>query len=479
MKNNDRSYHWLWLSLALLPLLFIALLLPVTPHDYWWYLRLGRDIMQTGAVPSVETYSFTWAGAPIINKAWLGAVLLWLAYDLGGLNLTFFLRALLIGLSYGLLWLWLLKLGSGARLATFLTLIAGLAGSNNWAFRPQLFGYPLFAFVLLLLWQWQSKKSRALWLLPIISCLWTNIHGSFLLFFVLGGSALLFGTGDRKRLLIVLIASFFASFIHPFGFDNWRMVIETYSVSGSQTLSGEWMPPTNTGWQLNIFFAWVLLMAPLAASSSRRLSTMEWIWLLGMVWMAISGVRYIVWTLFLLAMATGKLLSDWDSRWLDTPLAVRLPALNYAFGIIILVIPLLALPFIREAIGMKAPPVVSPDTPIQATSWLADHPDLPGSLWSDMIFSSYLIYALPSRPVWIDTRFEIIYPPEQYELYSKISSSAQGWQKLFDEQDINLLMLSKFSQPVLIKAVRDSNEWCEVYQDSLAVIFTRRASQCL
>jgi len=58
----NRSYDFLWLGIALFPLLIIAVLLPLQPHDYWWYLRLGKDVLESGAVPAVDTYSWIQAG---------------------------------------------------------------------------------------------------------------------------------------------------------------------------------------------------------------------------------------------------------------------------------------------------------------------------------------------------------------------------------------------------------------------------------
>ena len=90
---------------ALLPLLVLACLVALTPHDYWWYLRLGQDILRAGSVPLVDHYSFTHAGDPIIYKSWLSSVVFWMVYSWGGISLTFLLRALVIAATFGLLWL--------------------------------------------------------------------------------------------------------------------------------------------------------------------------------------------------------------------------------------------------------------------------------------------------------------------------------------------------------------------------------------
>ena len=67
-QNTSRSYDLLWLSLALLFLMPIAFFLSITPHDYWYYVRMGKDIVQTGTVQTVDKLSYTYAGTPIFDQ---------------------------------------------------------------------------------------------------------------------------------------------------------------------------------------------------------------------------------------------------------------------------------------------------------------------------------------------------------------------------------------------------------------------------
>jgi len=75
------SHDFLWMSIALLILLPIAFSLPIPPHDYWWYVRLGGDIIQSEGVPRVDTFSFTYPGRPIFYQPWLSAVIFRFAHD--------------------------------------------------------------------------------------------------------------------------------------------------------------------------------------------------------------------------------------------------------------------------------------------------------------------------------------------------------------------------------------------------------------
>ena len=126
----------LWLGLLLLVVLAIAFLLPVLPNDFWWYLRLGRDILSTGHIPQVDAYSSTAAGQPTIYPMWLSSVFLHLTYQAGGISLVVLLRGICIGIFYSLLWLVCVKSGLPGWLAALLGVISALAGANNWAVRP-------------------------------------------------------------------------------------------------------------------------------------------------------------------------------------------------------------------------------------------------------------------------------------------------------------------------------------------------------
>jgi hypothetical protein len=118
------------------------------------------------------------------------------------------------------------------------------------------------------------------------------------------------------------------------------------------------------------------------------------------------------------------------------------------------------------------------ETPVEAANWLAEHPELPGNSWSDLSFSSYLVYALPERKVWIDTRFEL-YPVEQWQRYLTISSAGYEWEKLLEQEGVRLAMVSIIRQPRLLEAMEASANWCKIYHDEEVVIFqSQNVSNC-
>jgi hypothetical protein len=474
-SQSPRSYDFLWLSLALLFLLPIAFSLSIAPHDYWFYVRLGRDILESGHIPRADSFSYTFPGRPIFYQPWLSAVIFWLAHATGGATLTFLIRGICIALAYGLNWTLMRAAGTGTKLATLLTILLGLSSSMNWSMRPQMFVYPLFAMMLWIVWHWQDGRAKWMWLLPLATLLWANLHGSFVLAFFLMGSALLFGAGDKRQLTLWFGLSLLATFINPRGLFVWQFVSDMLTSPSDQLFATEWRPPVNAGWQMNIFFAWLLLFIPLVALSPRRLSLLEWIWFLGFGWLALSGLRYVIWFMFIMAFLSGPLLTELVRPFTrDAAFAGNSNSpFNLVLGGMLFLLPLLMLPGLRESWWKDSPSLYhEATTPIAATEWLKAHPDLPGAFFADYTFGSYLTFALPSRLLWIDNRFNA-YPPVHWEKYQEISSAKPQWDELLDQDKVNLLMLSFASQQSLVQAVEESGQWCEQYRDKAAVIFLR------
>ena len=470
--NRHSHTGFLFLSLLLFVVLAIACLLPIQPNDYWWYVRVGRDMAAQVGIPATEALSYTQAGQPVVYQTWLAALTFWGVDALGGAALTNLLRAALVGGFVLFLWLSLREAGAGPKLASLLSLLAALAGSSNWAMRPQLFAYPLFGIALWTLVRWQKGERKTLWLLPFLAAAWVNLHGSFILLFFLLAAALAAGKGDRRRLVLVAVLTLLASFLNPQGAGEWGHALSLVQNPTSALFSTEWRPPVNQGWQMNLFFLWLLVLPVLTGFAPNKPEALHWLWFLGFGWMALSGLRYVIWFTAILALLSAVMLSAWIGGKVDRPGSFSRAAPNLTIGIFLLLLPLALLPGVRESWWKGAPPALSENTPVEAARWLGAHPELRGPLFSELAFSSYLTAALPQRPVWIHTRFET-FPPQQFSRYLEISNAAPDWQEQLDAERINLLFLSLKDQPLLVSAAERSPLWRQVYRDERAVIFIR------
>jgi hypothetical protein len=200
--------------------------------------------------------------------------------------------------------------------------------------------------------------------------------------------------------------------------------------------------------------------------------------------MAVSGIRYVIWFLALLAPLTGYLVAGlragydiFRSRFpltnSKTSASQGIAALNLLIVLSLFIFSLALLPNIRPLWWDSAPPIFTSNTPVKAVDWLGDHPELSAPLWSDIAFSSYIIYALPSHPVWNDTRFEL-FPVEQWERYIEISEGAPNSQELLNQEGVKLVMIHPKGQKRLFAILDQSEQWVQKYLDENAAIFYYR-----
>ncbi len=204
------SLNRFWVFLAVVLPVLGAVLANLSSVDLAYHLRAGDEILRTGAIPSVDTWTYTAAGVPWTDQQWGAQVVLELAYRLGGWTGLVLLRALLVGIIFGCVFAIGRLRGLRERTAALLALAAFAVMAVALALRPQLIGMAFFAVVLLLVVDRRAHPGR-LWLVPLIVAVWANIHGSFFLGPVALGLAWLEDVHDHdpraRRVLLLAVLS--------------------------------------------------------------------------------------------------------------------------------------------------------------------------------------------------------------------------------------------------------------------------------
>lgn len=183
------AHRWIpWISrlaIASLIALFVAVAVQkVFSADLWWQIRNGEWILENLRVPTQEMYSFTKVGTPLREMRWLFCLLVAGSWRIGEWMPTV-VQAALVGLAWALvIWPWRRTLLSPVAIAAVsLGLIAGMA---RWVMRPELVTCTMFSAFLLLLEadrrarDHDGKRSRSIWLIPLLQVVWVNTHTTFL-----------------------------------------------------------------------------------------------------------------------------------------------------------------------------------------------------------------------------------------------------------------------------------------------------------
>ncbi len=491
------SIEHLWVLTVLIGIFAFLNTHPIRPQDFWWHMAVGRDIVTSGHIPAVDTYSYTRLGEPYpsYNVFWLMEVVIYEIYQAGGPILILILESLVVTAAYALLVWGSYRLCHNWRAAAFGALFAAALGFGNWNVRPQSITYLYGALILLAIYESRLTLKKG-WLVvfPIVMTIWVNSHGSYPIGLAFIGCwlaeecwSVLVGLVRRqgwqlKGLILpgsAMILGALACLINPKGL--WTL---TYlqTMAGNTVVQNyilEWMPPNFNSLEGILFYAGLMGSAVLLAVSPRRPKVFQIMLFLIFGVLGLKYVRGIIW--FGIAMAgvvADHLAAIFEKNNLltDTTQAPKPSArrLNLIFLGLLVVLAFFSLPWFKSLFPFthQKSGLISVETPIDATQYILDQ-KLPGNLFHDMAFGSYLMWAAqPEYKVFVDSRVEL-YPIEIWNDYLAISEGQCNWQELLDHYGVKTLMLEPVKQIGLINAAKASPNWSLVYQDEQAVIFTR------
>jgi tetratricopeptide (TPR) repeat protein len=218
------------LALAILALTYAlaAGLRTVGDLDLGWQLATGRWIVQHRHIPLTDVFSYTAAGKEWIYPA-LSQLLLYLGYVFGGYALLSWASAAACVCTIALL----LRRCSFVGAALAIVSVPLIAACT--ATRAAMFSAVIFAAFVNVLWHYHRSGRGPLWALPLLMCLWVNLHLGFIAGLAMCGAYLALELNDAvissrrsaallrlKRGTPWLIATGIVTMLNPWG---WRIYV--------------------------------------------------------------------------------------------------------------------------------------------------------------------------------------------------------------------------------------------------------------
>jgi hypothetical protein len=153
--------------------------------DLGRHLTVGQSILDTLQIPARDIFSHTMAGQPFTPHEWLAEVIFAVSYRWLGLNGVVVLCALVLSLAVVLAYRQARTRSGLIFPALMFTLLAAVAGSIHWIARPH-----LWTMLLVVVWIGGMERLRRgqyayWWILPVVMCVWANLHGAFIVGFVI------------------------------------------------------------------------------------------------------------------------------------------------------------------------------------------------------------------------------------------------------------------------------------------------------
>jgi len=508
-----------WL-LSLIPsvvdLLFITLLfglscgalgrLLLRDADIGWHIRNGQDMLRAHAVARVDSFSSTMSGHTWYAWEWLYDVAIAVVHHVFGLNGVVFYTAAIIAATF-VLTLHLGQRRGGSLPVTLLLLILALGASTvHFLARPHVVSW-LFSVIWFEVLDTAENRARQLFWLPLLMVLWVNLHGGFVMGFLLLtvyllGAAVQYvarrdereQTGQWLRSLGLCTGlSFIASFLNPYGYHLHIHVLGYLSDRFLMNQISEFLSPDFHGVAQQCFVVLLLVTLIALASAPRKPDATRVLLILFAAYSGLYATRNLPTSSLLLVLMIAPLLSQGIAEGGRNPDAAawlrRLLSRAGSFGlrmgnlesqmrghlwlVLAFVLGLWACahdgrlgstPFINAYFDGKR-------FPVEAAEAIARN-SIREPIFSLDYWGGYLIYRLyPETKVVVDDRHDL-YGDQFFKDYLKVVTVQPGWEKVLHEKHVNWVLLP--SESSLANMMRLKPEWLVADEDRTAVLFHRR-----
>lgn len=512
LDSASASRSWIkWLLPSASDLIYIGILgaLLFTPlavklmgdAGIGWHIRTGELILSDHAIPRTDPFSSTMGGKPWFAWEWLYDMGVGALAKIAGLNAVAWFTASVLAFVFAWMFRLLVRREMNFIYALVLAMFAMSASTIHFLARPHVVTWLL---MLAFFWVLDSTernyfkgigRHRKLWALPLLMLVWANIHGGFVLGFVLlavfwfgaiwtwyrtqgaGINDVLRKIAAAKRigdLTRVGLASVFASFINPYG---WKLHGHIYSYLTNRFLMDhveEFQSPNFHGVAQKCFLILLVLSLGVLVTRGRRLRTSEGLLVLFVTYAGLYSSRNIPISSILLVMIVGPWLPSegWIDRFSLRVSAVELSLRSHVWPVLVT-----AFTFAIALNGGRLGSSTLIDShfdpkrmPVDAVNFLAEH-EVKGPIFSPDYWGGYLIYRLyPAQKVVLDDRHDL-YGSDFLKAYLGAVHVEQGWEEFLHQTDPGCVLMPR--NGALAGILAKTAGWKPIYEDQTAIAFVR------
>ncbi len=467
--------------------------------DTGWHIRTGEWILKHGAVPRVDLFSFTKPHQPWFAWEWAWDVLFAVIHQAWGLSGVAFVNVLVLGLFSVLLFRLIRRYTDNDVLSIAFTLLALIGSLIHWHARPHLFSWLLVLIFLHVLLSVEKGNSKALYWLPLVTLIWTNIHGSFFIGIALlvtsaaaealqvafepGGS---WAAASRKsrQYLVCAAGCALVTFINPYGWHLHQHIVRYLSsaklmdnIQEYQSISFHHAPATFfecmlvlgvagavRAFQKRCFFGplSILLWAHLGLVSARNIPIFLMIaapYAAAVCVDALNHLKTLPWTANIGSVCSEIAVNfktmDRVGRWhLVSLAAIAFISVSFASSS----------PGFRGEFNPKSFPASG--IPVIEAAHIS-------RLFTSDQWGDYLIYRDPARRVFMDGRSDF-YGDDFVTLYQHIVNANYDWESNLRRYAVDAVMVKP--DDAIATALKESPRWKLLFDDGSVVIFRATAT---
>ncbi|MDQ6664520.1 MAG: hypothetical protein M3Z23_09010 [Acidobacteriota bacterium] len=473
--------------------------------DTGWHIRTGEWILRNGRVPHADIFSFTKPGQPWFAWEWLWDVAFAGIHKHGGMAAVVLINILLISFTFALLFRLVRRKCSNDWISIAVTMLAAIGSSIHWLARPHLVTLLFVVIFCSILDRVKDGRVRLLWVLPVLTVLWTNLHGGFFVGIVLLGayaageiaSALVTsnpaGIPRCKPYLWAALGCLLASLINPYFYQLHIHIVQYLSDSYQLRNISEFQSISFQSPVATYFEAMLMLGIAAALWSLTRMQFASVILIAGWAHLALISARNIPIYLIVAAPVAAGMLSAGLSHlktagvsgWVQRSAAAiqrvgaefgavdRMGRLPLVSGVAALV---LTAGFFAATPSAKFRAQYDPKKYPEKAIAVLRVAGLSKSIFTHDEWGDYLIYQLyPDKKVFIDGRSDF-YGAKFGEKYLDIMNFKYDWEENLAKYGVDTVLLPP--DAALSSTLKESKRWRPIYDDGVAIVFrSARANQ--
>jgi hypothetical protein len=473
-RRNFFPFPLLWFCIVALEISWLAGL-SIRDTDIWVHLRNAQELLTRHSFLHADTYTFTAAGAPLLNHEWLSELPYYLAFRTWGLHGLLAVYTVLLWLIFGAVYYLALRRGANCSDAALVTMAGVALGYFSFGSRMHQFGWLCLVVLLLVLERFQ-QTGKGLWVLPPLFALWINLHGSWVFGFVVMGTYIVSGLvegqwnnvvaerwtpAQLRKLLLVCAASAVALLANPYGY---KLVWYPFDLLFRQRLNIDNM----TDWQSVDFhngFGKLAMGMILALLGAAWFSPKPWklrdIFLAAFaVWASLTHIRFLIFAAILLVPMLGprlQLFPPYDAKkdkpWLNLAMTAGIA------GIMLWMYPSAA----------QLQNKIDTWFPSDALRFMQQR-QIDGRLFHYFAFGGYIEWYAPTLKTFVDPRTDIFVYNGGVDDYLKINAIDRPLE-LLDKYKIDYVLFP-VNRP-LTYVLDHSAGWRLIYEDKVAKLYQR------
>jgi len=439
--------------------------------DLWARLIAGMGVIEGHHVLKSDFLSYTPTHVWYDHEYGSGVIFYLILKYLGAYGLILFQALLLFCIFFIVIRIIKLrKVEQPYNLLFWLFPILALAENLASPIRCHVFSFLFFTVFLYILELSRNGKTKLLYLLPVLTVIWNNLHGgvvSGIGLIVLYAVGTFFEKNSYKHLLITCGLSFAALCINPWGYEYIKFLFMANSMHRGEV--AEWWGLFSAHQLINQipFKIFMLLAVVLEIFNIKKYGTdksifsdkIKWLVLGVTMFLALQHVKLL--PFFVITVSTFCY-EDFQ-RIVESVLPKSVKSISM---IVVLAFCLLCLGGKKFDI-----PLGEASYPHREVEFIKIN-DLKGNILVNFGYGSFVSYKLyPHNLIYMDGRYEEVYNEDMVPLLKKFYLVNDGWDEVLRKYPPDIMIIEKF-YPVY-KTLNELSEWSNVYETENFIVYVK------